>query len=259
MKRTLGSIMLLIFISLTPFLSYSKDKIEAGIEEQLDQFIPDGIQLVNDQGELVDLKSLIDKPTVISFVYYRCPGICSPLMDGIAEVIRNSELELGKDFQVFTISFDYTEDTPLARDKRKNYLKQIKKEVNPEGWRFFTADSANVMKATQSMGFYFLKTGNEWTHPGSLIMLSPKGKVTRYLYGTYFIPFDLKMSVAEAIEGKAVPTRMKVLKFCYAYDPAGQTYALNITRLSGVFILGIALLIFITLAIRKKTKKSITN
>ena len=63
------------------------------------------------------------------------------------------------------------------------------------------------------------------------------------------------MSVAEAIEGKAVPTRMKVFKLCYAYDPAGQTYALNITRLSGVFILGIALLIFITLAIRKKTKK----
>ncbi|RKE03658.1 SCO family protein [Marinifilum flexuosum] len=228
---------------------------EVGVIEHLEEYIPEDIMITNEAGELVNLKKQIDKPTALIFVYYRCPGICSPLMDGLAEVIEKSDLELSEDYQVITISFDPTETIDLAIKKKNNYKSLVKGKNTEEGWKFFTADSLNIVKATQSMGFRYKKTGNDYTHAATVIVLSPEGKITRYLNGTYFLPFEFKLAMLEASKGQAGPTINKILQYCYSYDPVGQAYVLNITKITGTIILAMGIIIFLLLVIRKPRKK----
>ncbi len=234
---------------------------EIGIIEKLDTTLPSDIKLVNQDGDTVLLGNIVNKPTVLSFVYFRCPGICSPLMDGLADVIERSDMKIGEDYQVLTISFDEREKTDLAARKHDNYLHLVNKEGAKKGWTFFTADSATIRRITTAAGFGFKRTGNDFVHAAALIVLSPERKITRYLNGIYFQPFEFKMAMVEASKGKSGPTINRILQFCYAYDPQGKRYVMNITRVSGILIAFLALLLFLWLAVRplfnKKQKVSI--
>lgn len=231
---------------------------EIGIVEHLDEYLPDDLTFTGTDNKPYNLKQLIDKPTVLMFVYYRCPGICSPLMTNVAEMISKTDMVLGKDFQVITISFDQREGNGLAVKKRANYLKLITKEVNADSWKFFTGDSTNITRVTNATGFKFKKAGNDFLHSATLIVLSPDGKITRYLQGTYFLPFEFKMAVVEASQGKSGPTIFRILQFCYSYDPAGQQYVLNITKMAGMIILGIGVIVLLVLLFKPR-KKLISN
>ena len=239
-------------------LNDNSDDPEIGIIEHLDEYLPDGIHITGLDSQQVLLSDLIDKPTVLNFVYYRCPGICSPLMEGLAEVMDRTDLTPDKDYQVLTISFDPTETLELAERKKTNYLNLVnKKEAIDKGWKFFISDSASIIKATKAVGFRYKKTGNDFLHAASVIIISPDGKITRYLNGIYFLPFEFKMAIIEANKGQSGPTINKILQFCYSYDPTGQTYVLNITKIAGSLIIFIALVIFLFLIF--KPKKRITN
>jgi protein SCO1/2 len=217
---------------------------ELGIYEHLDQILPDGLTFTDENYNVVDLKKEIDKPTVIALVYYECPGLCSPLLEGVAEVITRAKLNLGTEYQVFTISFDPNEKPKLAKDKKANYVKLVKNQDVEKGWRWFTGDSTNVTNLLNSLGFKVKKQGEEF--------ISPQGKITRYLHGTYFLPFDLKMAVIEASEGRSGPTINKVLKYCFSFDPEGKKYVMNITRISGTLIIFIAVSFLVGLLLSKK-------
>jgi protein SCO1 len=167
------------------------------------------------------------------------------------------DMVIGKEYQVLTISFDSREGTDLAMKKRQNYLSRMEKPIDSMGWRFYTSDSLNIVKLTQAVGFKFKMMGNDYSHPGALFILSPDGKITRYHYGTFFLPFDIKLSLIEAARGQAMPTINRVLEFCYTYDPSGRRYVLDITKIAGTFILIIALTIFLVLMIRPKRKNVI--
>ena len=176
-------------------------------------------------------------------------------MDGLAESIDNTDLELGVDYQAVTISFDARESTILAVNKKNNYLNLMeKKEEAEKGWLFFTSDSSNISKLTESAGFRFKPTGNDFIHAATLIIADPKGKITRYMNGIYFLPFELKMSLLEAAQSKSSPTVNRVLLYCYSYDPAGQNYVFNVTKVAGTIILFLSLLLFAALILRKKRK-----
>ena len=225
---------------------------ELGIYEKLDQTIPDGLTFIDENYQVINLKKEIDKPTVIALVYYECPGLCSPLLEGVAEVITRAKLDLGTEYQVFTISFDPNEKPKLAKDKKTNYVKLVKNKDVENGWRWFTGDSSNISNLLNSLGFKVKKQGGEFIHPASLIVLSPQGKITRYLHGTYFLPFDLKMAVIEASEERSGPTINKVLKYCFSFDPEGKRYVVNITRISGALILFLAVSFLVGLLLSKK-------
>jgi protein SCO1/2 len=209
---------------------------EVGIEEHLGTVLPLDVEVYDEHGYLTPLGSVINKPTIFTFVYFRCPGICSPLLTELSRTVDNMSLELGKDYQIVTLSFDHREKSEMALQKKESYLSAMKHHVDPAGWRWFTGDSASIRRVTDSAGFYFKRDGNDWIHAAALIVVSPTGKVTRYVNGIQFLPFDVKMAVLEAAEGKTAPTIAKLLTFCYSYDPEGRTYALNVTRLSGVVI-----------------------
>ncbi|WP_439184883.1 SCO family protein [Carboxylicivirga taeanensis] len=234
-------------------LSLGQNTQKIGINEHLDELLPNDVKVINIRGDTVNLLSVINhKPTVLNFVYYRCPGICTPLMDGLAEVINLSDMQLGRDYQVVTISFDYSESPELAMKKRNNYSMVVENEGMENGWLFFTADSANISKLTQATGFSFKKTGNDYIHTAGLILISPEGKITRYLNGTYFLPFEFKLAVIEASKGIPGPTVNRILQFCYSYDPVGQSYVLNITKMAGLLILIIAGLVLLVLTLKPK-------
>jgi len=225
-----------------------------GIYEKLDEYVPDDLTFTTENGDTVNLKSLIDKPTVLTLVYFTCPGICSPLLDGIADVIGKNDLELGKDYQVLTVSFNEKETYELAKSKKKNYVKQVKKDIDESSWLWMVGDSTNIARLTQSLGYRFKRDGDDFIHAAAIMVLSPEGKVTRYLYGTYFLPFDLKMALVEAAQGKSGPTINKFLNYCFSYDPAGKKYVFNITKVSGTLIIVFALSFLLFLIFNKKRR-----
>jgi len=228
---------------------------EIGITEHLDEFLPTDIYLIDENNQRVLLTDLIDKPTIINWVYFRCPGICSPLMEGLAKVMDESDMVPGVDYQVLTISFDPTETIDLGLRKKTNYLNLVdKKEAISKGWKFFVSDTVSIEKGTNATGFKYKKTGSDFAHAASVTVVSPKGKITRYLNGIYFLPFDFKMAVIESSKGMSAPTISKIMQYCFSYDPVGQAYVLNVTKISGTLILFVALLFFLILIFKPKRK-----
>jgi protein SCO1/2 len=226
---------------------------KVGIYEHLDTIVsPDIFLIKNADSTQVRLADLIDKPTVFCFVYYNCPGLCSPLLGGLSEVIDKSDLVLGEDYQVITISMNEDDYPSLGKKKKANYVKSFTKEVDASNWIWLTGDSLNIAKASHNLGFRFIRENKDFAHAAAIIITSPEGKVTRYLHGTYFLPFDFKMAIVEASKGISGPTINKVLQFCFSYDPEGKKYVFNITKISGGLILGLALILFLVLSLKKR-------
>lgn len=253
MKKTM-ILLLSVFLFTGMQAQYIEETEQIGIFEKLDTLLPADAQFYTEEGELVPLVSLIDKPTVLVLVYYTCPGICSPLLDGVADVITKMDLELGTDYQVISVSFNPEETPDLARDKKVNYVKQVKKEIDESAWMWMTGDSANIYKLTNSVGYHFIKQGPDYIHAAAIIAISPEAKVTRYLYGTYFLPFDLKMAIVEASQGRSGPTINKVLRYCFSYDPQEKSYVFNITKVTATIILFFVAVFFIYLLFSKRKK-----
>ncbi len=231
---------------------------EIGIMEKLGDTLPLQLEVYDERGYLVPLKDIVKHPTVLTFVYFRCPSICSPLLTEVARIVDKLDLEVGTDYQIVTLSFDHREKPELAAQKKESYLNSLKQKIDPDGWRFLTADSATIRQITDAAGFYFKQDGNDFIHAGALIVISPEGKVTRYINGIQYLPFDVKMAVMEAAEGRTGPTIAKLLKFCYRYDPEGKTYTMNITRVSGivvVLLVGVFAGVFIFRPRKKKAER----
>ncbi|MCX6135980.1 MAG: SCO family protein [Ignavibacteriales bacterium] len=201
------------------------------------------------------MKKIVLLSLVLTFVYYRCPGICSPLLNELSHMVEKMDLMLGKDYQILTISFDHREKPPIGKEKKANYIASIPRAVDPAGWRFCTADSATVHALTDAAGFYFKRDGNDYIHAGTLIFISPDGKIARYIFGIQYLPFDVTMALVEAGEGKTGPTTARLLNFCYSYQRETRSYAFNIVRVSGMIIVAAAA-IFVLVIVLKPRRKS---
>jgi protein SCO1 len=230
-----------------------KQEPEIGIVEKLGDTIPMDLWFLNENSDTVTLRQIIDKPTILFFVYFDCPNLCSPLMDGVADVVSKLDLTLGTDYQIITISFN-TKDTPeKAREKKVNFVQKISKE-NQKHWIYLTGIQENIDKITSAIGFKYKSQGLDFAHASAIYVLSPQGKITRYLYGLTFLPFDVKMAIIEAQKGIARPTINKILEYCFAYNPTSHTYTLQVTRIVGSLILFIALVVFVILLLKKRKK-----
>lgn len=258
--KTQTIINLILLISLTNVNQLlaedpNDNNVEIGIIEKLNEYVPDDIMLTDESGKLVNMKSLINKPTIVTFVYFNCPMLCSPLMNGLSEVIDKTDLKPGEDYQVLTIGFNTEEPLSLALAKKSNYIRNMKTKEAAEGWKFFTSDSANIARATRDMGFRYKKAGTVFLHSATLIFVSPEGKITRYLNGTYFLPFEFKMALIESSKGQAGPTINKILQYCYGYDSQAQRYVLDVTKVGGALILIILVGMVFWLIFKGKPRK----
>lgn len=258
MKRFwyLWAIMMLSLIAF-PFSPVvgQEDDLEVSITEHLGDTLPYGFNFHDERNQIVELRNHIKLPTILVLVYYDCPGICPTILGSVSEVVERMEMTLGKDYQIVTVSFN-SQDTPEASaDKKKTFLRSKSKPYE-KYWVYLTGDSANIHGLTRAVGYNFKQTGNDFMHPSCIIVLSPQGKITRYLYGTSYLPFDVKMALVEAKKGQARPTINRILEYCFAYDPEGRRYTLQVTKVSATIIIFLALVLFLTLVIRSRKNKS---
>jgi protein SCO1/2 len=162
-------------------------------------------------------------------------------------------MTLGTDYQVILISFNPLDNPLKAREKKRNYVQEIP-QAQQAAWHYLTGWPENIKKITDAVGYHFKPVGLDFAHPSALIILSPQGKITRYLFGISFLPFDLKMALIEAQKGQARPTINKVLQYCFAYNETSHSYTLQITRIVGTLTILIALTVFLILILKRKKK-----
>lgn len=224
-----------------------------GIEEKLGQTVPLDLTFLNENSEHVTLKKLMDgKPTILTLNYFKCAGICSPQLNDLAKTLGKLELAENTDYKVITVSFAENETPALAAAKRKNHLESIERQYVADAWHFVIGENNSSGKLADSVGFRYSKTVSvtgqtDYIHSASLIVLSPEGKVTRYLYGVTQAPIDLKMAIFEASNGTVRPTIAKPLLFCYSYDPEAKKYIFAWEKIAGVVMLAIVFGFFLYL------------
>lgn len=255
---------ILVIFLLLPFLlgaANDQDNPEVGIVEQLGKTIPLDLTFKDSNGKDVKLKDLINKPTVLSLVYFHCPTVCKPLLGAKTDVLDRIDLTAGEDYEALTISFNEDETPENARTIKDHFLGRSRKKIPPDAWHFLIGDKETIKKLTDAVGFYYKRDGEDFIHPTGLIMISPRGKITRYFNGVAYLPFDIKLGLLEASEGKIGPTISKILLYCFRYDPSGKRYVFDILKVTGTvtlffMVLFIAWLVISTRIKKKKEKKA---
>jgi len=210
--------------------------------ENLGGYIPLDTEFIDESGNVVKLASFFENeiPTVLTLNYFECPMLCTLVLNGLAESLKNLTLNAGEDFQVITIDINPNEKTLFANQKKKNYIKGFGLENIKNDWHFLTGSQVNIKKIADSIGYiyYYDAQRNEYMHPAAITLLSSEGKISRYLYGIEYPTKDLKLGLLEASEGKIGTNLDKIILYCYHYDPYKNTYtifATNVMRLGGIF------------------------
>jgi protein SCO1/2 len=228
---------------------------EVGIDEKLGETLPLDLVLHDEDGKEVSLRSLIDKPTLLTLNYFRCAGICTPQLNAVARVANLTEAVPGRDFQILTVSFDDRDTPEIAAEKRTNYLGEIKRPFPPSAWRFLTGDAATTKKLADAVGFHFKRMGDDFVHAAAIIFIGPKGSVTRYMYGVTYLPADVQMAALEAARNETRPTIAKFLSFCFGYDPQGRRLVLTITSVAATVTVVAAVIFAVFISRRGRGKK----
>lgn len=234
--------------------------LEVGINEKLGGTVPADIPFVDEKGDTVKFGDLVDRPTLVSLVYYTCPSVCRPLLEEVTSMlgkIQKLDMQPNRDYRMITISFDVTDSPAGSARVKDEYYRNLPDGFPRDGWTFLTGDSASVAAFTDAVGFGFRKSGKDFAHPTTLVVLSKDRTITRYLTGSEYLPLDIKMALVEAREGRIGPTIVKFYKYCFSYDPKGEKFVLNATRVVGLSTLvGVAAIaVFVSASGRRREKK----
>jgi len=255
-------LLLIFLVILIPFCKpIYADYKEAKVVKHLGNNLPLNLVFVNSKGEKVKLSDLINKPTIIDFCYYRCSGICTPLMTEIADVIGKVKYEPGKDYDILSISIDQNETPEMAAQKKHAMIGLISRKIPEAGWLFLTGDSTNIYQLTDAAGFHFERTYSGFLHKGVLIFVDKTGKIAQYLSPGYtekgdfqILPSRFEVAIEGAQTGEISSTIESVLKTCYTFIPKGKDALVFGLILFMGFIAVITVLIIIK---RVKPKRSI--
>lgn len=208
---------------------------EAGITEKLGVVIDFSSYSLRDElGRQRNLQELMvaGKPVILNFVYYNCPSLCGLVLNGLLKGLQELDWTAGEQFEIVTVSMDARETAALAREKKANYLDAYGRATQG-GWHFLTGSEAQVRALAKAVGFGFRwdSESQQFAHSAALILLTPEGKISRYLYGIDFPEKNLKLALLEASGGRVSSITDRVLLFCFKYDPSSRGYALQAYRL----------------------------
>jgi len=225
---------------------------EVGIDQKLNQSIPLDLEFRDEHGKPVRLSEYFgQKPVILSMVYYNCPMLCTQVLNGIESSLKLIPMDIGKQFNVITVSIDPTERPVLAEAKQALYTGLYGRPGAAEGWHFLTGDEQQIRQLANALGFRYAydPDSKQFAHASAIMLLTPEGKISRYFYGIQFASRDLRLGLVEASEGKIGTPVDQVLLFCYHYDPSTGKYGLLISRLirtaGAVTVLAIAVLILV--------------
>jgi protein SCO1 len=221
---------------------------EVNIAQRLNEPIPPEIILRDENGKVVHLGDYFGKkPVVLSLVYFDCPALCTEVLNGELRTMKAISLDLGKDFDAITVSFEPKDTPALAKAKRDVYTGQYGRPGARENWHFLTGDQPSIDALTQAAGFHYAydSASRQYAHAAAIMVLTPHGRIARYFYGVQYPSRDFRLGLVEASEGKIGTPTDHALLYCYQYDPMTGKYGLivmNVVRAAGlltVLVLGI--------------------
>jgi protein SCO1/2 len=225
-----------------------------GMDEHPGAMVPLDLPFITETCDSVRLKNMVKGPTILSLLYYKCPDACSTLLTSIANVLRPFADKPESAPNVVTISIDENE-TPADAMKAKTIAFEAVQKPYPAGqWHFLTGPAESIKKVTGAVGFRYVKKGNEFDHPLGIIILSPQGKVVRYIMGTDYLPMDISMSLMEASNGTVQPTIARVLRACFSFDPKSHRFVFNILQVSATVIFSLLGIFIIYLIVSGKKR-----
>ena len=236
---------------------------DVGFDQRLNNQVPLNLEFHDERGQTVQLGQFFHgKPVILSLVYYQCPMLCTEVLDGELQTLKDVSLNAGKDFEVVTVSIDPRDRPVEGEAKRMMYTSLYGRQGSANAWHFLTGEDLNIHQLADAVGFryaYDSQTG-EYAHAAGLVVLTPDGKVSRYFYGIHFPARDVRLGLVEASADKIGTPIDDALLFCYHYDPITGKYGVviaNVLKAAGIFtILALALMIFLLI---RHTPQSISG
>jgi protein SCO1/2 len=225
---------------------------DVSIDQRLNEQVPLNLKFHDEHGQTVSLGQFFTpgKPVVLSMVYFTCPMLCTEELNGLDRSLKLIPMDIGKDFQVVTVSIDPTDDALTAEAKRDLYTGMYGRPGAAQGWHFLTGENNQIKALADAIGYHYAydSDSKQFAHAAMLAVLTGDGKISRYYYGVNYPSRDLRLGIEDASGGKIGSPVDQVLLFCYHYDPKTGKYGLVISRviqLGGAFtLLGVAGLIF---------------
>ncbi|HET6978216.1 MAG TPA: SCO family protein [Pyrinomonadaceae bacterium] len=219
------------------------------IEQKLDQQVPLDLVFRDESGQPVKLGQYFGhKPVVLAFVYYDCPMLCTQVLNAMVTSFRVLPFQMGKEYEIVTVSFDPRETHTLATAKKQVYLNYLPEKMRASannGWHFLTGDQDSITQLTEAVGFHYRydEATKQFAHASGIMMTTPQGKLARYFYGVDYPARDLRLGLIESSENKIGSPVDQLLLYCYHYDPASGKYGASIMKI--MRIAGIATLLAI--------------
>jgi protein SCO1 len=245
-----------------PAQSVPSELDNVGIDQKLDAQVPLNLSFRDESGQPVTLqKYFTDKPVILALVYYDCPMLCTEVLNGLTKTLQQLKFDIGKDYQVVTVSFDPKETPQLAAAKKAAYIQRLGRPGAAQGWHFLTGPSDSIQKLTSAVGFRYVwdpKT-QTFNHATAIMVLTPQGKLSKYFYGVDYSPTDMRFGLIQASNNKIGTPVDEVLLFCCKYNATTGKYDLIVSRLlslaGGVTILILGSFLFVMFRFAPKRKK----
>jgi protein SCO1/2 len=234
---------------------------DVGIEQKLNQSIDLDLAFRDESGRTVALREYFGKrPVLLAPVYFQCPMLCTQILSGLVRSLKPLDVTPGKEFDVIAFSFDASETPELAAAKKANYVERYGRSHSEPGWHFLTGDQDGIDRLMDQVGFRYVwdENSKQWAHASTLVLLTPDGKISRYLYGVDYAPRDLKFGLIEASDYRIGHPVEQVLLFCYHYDPTTGKYtplaifSMRVLAASVVLSLGT----FLIVMFRRESRRS---
>lgn len=234
---------------------------DVGIDQRLNEKIPLELRFKDETGQMVQLDQFFGtKPVILTLVYYECPMLCNLVLNGMATALKPLDFTPGREFDILTISIDQRETPSLAAAKKQEYLQSYGRPTAETGWHFLTGERQEIRKLADAAGFRFKydSEADQFAHAAAIMILTPEGRLARYLYGVEYAPRDLRLGLVEASQNRIGSPVDQVLLFCYRYDSLTGQYSLAIMKLvraAGLLtVVGLGLLLY--LMIRRENRGS---
>jgi len=217
----------------TPASVLPKPLREIGFDQNLNQPIPLDIAFADENGRRVRLGDFFGRrPVVLALVYYDCPMLCTQVLNSLTGALGVLSLEPGADFEIVTVSFDGREKSSLAAAKKATFLERYRRPGAAAAWHFLTGEQASIDRLTKATGFRYVWDDGlkQFAHPTGIIVLTPDGRLARYLFGVEYWPRDLRFALMDASAGNIGSPVEQALLYCYHYDPETGRYGFVIMR-----------------------------
>jgi len=233
---------------------------DVGFDQHIGQDAPLDATFQDEMGKSVRLGDFFsDKPVVLQLAYDTCPMLCSLSAQGLVSSLKAINLNAGVDFDVVTLSFDPRDTPERSRIKKSTAIARYDRPRAEQGWHFLTGNEEQIKRVTNAVGFRYVwdEPAQQYAHPAGVLVLTPQGKIARYLFGIEYAAKDLRLSLVEASRGNLGTVVDQLLLLCYHYDPKAGKYgavAFGAMRSAGAVTM-LLLGGFVIVMIRRDRKK----